>query len=180
VLHTSTFADDDTSCALAMAVLDIVERESGALMKDCADKGQWLKDELTRLKRAHPDWIEAVRGQGLMLGIDFGTKHRPTSPMLRMLLDEDLLAPFIAGHLLHEENIRVLPALSSGTVIRVEPSAFVTRESLKKFTVALERVLQKLEREDFAALGRFALGEDPRVPLTSFEIDAWSRPPGEA
>ncbi len=180
VLHTSTFADDDLSCGLALTALDIVERAGGALMKDCRDKGEWLRDELIALKKSHPSWIADVRGQGLMLGIDFGTQHRPTSPMLGMLLDEDLLAPFLAGHLLHEESIRVLPALSSGKVMRIEPSAFVTRKALAKFLLAFERVLQKLECEDFAALGRFALGEDPGVRATILEEKAWNRSPGEA
>ncbi len=180
VLHTSTFADDDLSCSLALTALDIVERDGGALMKDCRDKGQWLRGELLALQKLYPNWIADVRGQGLMLGIDFGTGHRPTSPMLAMLLDEDLLASFLAGHLLHEENIRVLPALSSGKVMRIEPSAFVTRSELARFVLAFERVLQKLENEDFVALGRFAFGEDPGAPTTLVRDEAWKRPTGEA
>ena len=62
-----TYSGHDASCAGALAVLDIVEREH--LIERSATQGAKLLDGLGRELGDHPNVVE-VRGRGLMLGVE--------------------------------------------------------------------------------------------------------------
>ncbi len=62
-----TYSDHDSSCAGALAVLDIVEREG--LIDRAAMQGNALVDGLKRELGDHPNVVE-VRGRGLMIGVE--------------------------------------------------------------------------------------------------------------
>jgi adenosylmethionine-8-amino-7-oxononanoate aminotransferase len=62
-----TYSAHDSSCAGALAVLDIVERE--ALVERAAVQGVKLLDGLRRELSEHPRVVE-VRGRGLMVGVE--------------------------------------------------------------------------------------------------------------
>ncbi len=157
--HTSTFADDDLSCTVALRALDLVTNDGGALMRACRDKGDALRAALEALAVRFPDVIADVRGVGLMIGVEL-REHMPSPPpFLRMLAEQKMLALFLCGHLLHEERIRVLPTLSSPFTLRIEPSAFVAASDLLRFAAALERVAHRLRAGDVAGLCRFAFGD---------------------
>ncbi len=65
--HGSTFGGNPVACAAALATLDLVE---GGLIDNARDVGAHLLDRLQTLAGDAPA-IEAVRGRGLMIGIDF-------------------------------------------------------------------------------------------------------------
>ncbi len=62
-----TYSGHDASCAGALAVLDIVEREG--LVERAAVQGRALLEALRRELKEHPDVVE-VRGRGLMVGVE--------------------------------------------------------------------------------------------------------------
>ena len=64
--HGSTFGGNPVACAAANVTLDLVERELAA---NAATVGTHLLAALRRVQRDHAG-IEAVRGRGLMIGID--------------------------------------------------------------------------------------------------------------
>jgi 4-aminobutyrate aminotransferase len=74
--HASTFGGNPLSCAAALATIKVLE---GGVIKNAADVGAYLKDQLTGLMDKHPI-IGDVRGLGLMLGVelvrDLKTKER--------------------------------------------------------------------------------------------------------
>jgi acetylornithine/succinyldiaminopimelate/putrescine aminotransferase/predicted amino acid dehydrogenase len=144
-LHTSTFADDDWSAAVALAALELLDQEVGAA---CRDKGAYLLRRLQELVDAHPTALAAVRGRGLMLGLELRDQHQSTSPLLRALSAQNLLGYFAAGHLLTAEGFRVAPSLSAQTTIRVEPPFCIERADLDAFAAAIERLAVALERAD--------------------------------
>ncbi len=168
-LHTSTFADDELSSEIALAALDLVEADDGALMRRCADTGAWFLARLKEVMARHPDQIRDVRGRGLLVGVELATQEDSPSPLLRLIGEQELLGFMVSGWFLHEEGIRIAPTLSARATIRLEPSAYVEQAALERFCAALERLADILRRGDAYALVRFAVGRagetaPPRAP----------------
>lgn len=157
--HTSTYADDHHACAVANAVLDLLERDEGALLARVRETGAYLEERLRDLQKAHPDQLRAVRGRGLMLGVELASQLDSPSPLLRVLAEQDQLGFFICGTLLAEARIRVLPTLSSTNTLRLAPSAFLERAEVDRFCRALEDVLTALRNADAHFLARHLGGD---------------------
>ncbi len=155
-VHTSTYAEDHFSAAVANATLDVLEGDE-VLLK-CRVKGEYLRRRLEELQRRYPDQIVEVRGRGLMLGIELGAQQDSRSPLLRVLGEQDRLGQFLAGYFLHEERIRVLPTLSAGATLRLQPSAFIEEAALDRFCAALERACEALRCSDASLLSRYLVG----------------------
>jgi acetylornithine/succinyldiaminopimelate/putrescine aminotransferase/predicted amino acid dehydrogenase len=154
-LHTSTPADDDLSSAIALRALDVVERDDGAVLRMCREKGANFLEKLHALRDRYPGQLRAVRGRGLMIGIELVPPTGSASPLLRMLGEQNLLGFFVCGYLLHEERVRVAPTLSAHGTIRLQPSAFVSNDALDRCCAALERVLMMLRDSDVYRLSHF-------------------------
>jgi acetylornithine/succinyldiaminopimelate/putrescine aminotransferase len=69
-LHTSTFADDDFSCGIALKVLDLLEADGGVLLQRVRERGAYFLSRLEELQMRYPGQLRAVRGRGLMIGIE--------------------------------------------------------------------------------------------------------------
>ena len=113
ILHTSTFAEDDYSSAIALGVLELLDRDGSALLRACEAKGDYLAKKLAILAKKYPAQIREVRGRGLMIGLELARTEGSGSPFLRVAGEQDLLGYVVAGHLLREDRIRVAPTLSS-------------------------------------------------------------------
>ncbi|MBI3268967.1 MAG: aminotransferase class III-fold pyridoxal phosphate-dependent enzyme [Planctomycetes bacterium] len=157
-LHTSTFADDDFSSAMGLGALELLDREGGALVKGVREKGEHLLRRLREVADAYPGQLAAVRGRGLMVGIELSQPKQSPSPLIRVLTEQGLLGFMVSGHLLHEERIRVAPTLSVHGTIRLEPSAYVRTEELDRFCEGLGRVLCAIRDADGFRLARFLVG----------------------
>jgi len=141
-LHTSTFAEDDFSSAVALKTLDILESKEHALLKMCEEKGRYLIDGLRRIRAQYPTVIKDVRGEGLMLGVEFQDQYNSSSNILRQLSHQSDLVYCIAGYFLREHRIRVAPTLSQSFTLRVEPSILITYEEMDRFLSALEQLAE--------------------------------------
>lgn len=73
-IHMFTTAGDPTSCAAALATLNIVQDDH--LTENARDIGAYLIDEFKKLQKKY-DCIGDVRGKGLIMGIEF-VKNRAT------------------------------------------------------------------------------------------------------
>lgn len=122
--HSSTFAADGFSTALAAKVLDLLEADDGALYRQVAERGARLGEALDRVRADHPDQVAEVRGRGLMLGVEFTS----TAPRFGY---------HAAGYLLREHAVRVLPTASAPTTLRVQPSVLLTDEEIARADHAL-------------------------------------------
>jgi acetylornithine/succinyldiaminopimelate/putrescine aminotransferase/predicted amino acid dehydrogenase len=159
VLHTSTFADDDYSSAIAGKVLDLLEENDGEAIELCRQKGEYLLGRLENLKARYPQQLAEVRGRGLMIGFELASQRTSPSPLVRVLSEQNLLGFVISGHLLHEHHIRVAPTLSAHGTIRLQPSAFISTAQLDRFCDALETILQALRDGDAYGLTRYLVGQ---------------------
>ncbi len=77
VVHGSTFAKNDLAMAAGLATLDVIENE--VLVAQSERLGERLRNGLSALIGRY-EFLRAVRGKGLMIGIEFGP---PTSLKLK-------------------------------------------------------------------------------------------------
>lgn len=93
----TTFGGNHLACAAAIAVLDIMEKEN--LQENVQQVGNYLLTELRKMPR-----IQEVRGEGLMIGIEF---DEPVKALRTKLLFEEKVFTGVAG----TNTIRLLPPL---------------------------------------------------------------------
>ena len=94
----TTFGGNHLACAAVEAVLDVMEAEN--LLDNVNTVGDWLLAELKKI-----DGIKEVRGQGLMIGIEF---DEPVKYIRRRLLFEERVFTGVSG----TNTIRLLPPLT--------------------------------------------------------------------
>ena len=69
LVHTSTFGGGELACAAGLAALQVIEDEG--LCERARTQGKLLKDGLVQVQQKHSDLISEVRGEGLILGVEF-------------------------------------------------------------------------------------------------------------
>lgn len=79
-MYFNTFAGNPVSCAVGMAVLDVLEQEK--LMENALNVGEYLRDQL-RARQARHDLIGDVRGRGLFTGVELVTERQAKTPASR-------------------------------------------------------------------------------------------------
>ncbi|MFA8436073.1 MAG: aspartate aminotransferase family protein [Marinifilaceae bacterium] len=114
----TTFGGNHLACAAGLAVLEILEEES--LLENATKMGTYLVEELQKLNS-----VKAVRGKGLMIGIDL-----EEMPQIRtQLLKEHGIFTGASG----KETLRLLPPLG------------ITIEEAQQFLCAFSKVTQTVE-----------------------------------
>jgi acetylornithine aminotransferase len=94
----TTFGGNHLACTAANAVLDIIEKE--ALIQNAANMGAYLLEKLVTIPG-----IKELRGQGLMIGIEF---EEPVAPIRNSLLFEHKIFTGVSG----THTMRLLPSLA--------------------------------------------------------------------
>lgn len=98
--HGSTFGGNQLACATALTVLKVIERDQ--LCDNAAKQGKLLKELLMAEFKHHPS-VKAIRGYGLMLGIEL---DRPANDARLLGLKHGVLFNITA-----ENVVRLLPPL---------------------------------------------------------------------
>ncbi|WP_443192214.1 aminotransferase class III-fold pyridoxal phosphate-dependent enzyme [Pseudomonas indica] len=181
LIHTSTFAEDDFSSAIALRGLELLESDR-SILRNCREVGAEIKAALLDLQRRYPEVIAEVRGEGLMLAIEFADQSEAESHGLRALACSELIGFVYAGYLLHEHRIRVAPLLSNNNVLRLEPAACVGRQARQQLYAALDRLCLALRQQHFHELVKFIVGQATpgrHGPLADYRGRCFSTPPEE-
>ncbi|WP_310728222.1 aminotransferase class III-fold pyridoxal phosphate-dependent enzyme [Streptomyces sp. N2A] len=168
IIHSSTFAMDDFSSAIARKVVELLEAGDGQLYRQVTERGEKLTAVLNDLKAAYPDVIEDVRGKGLFLGVQLRDQGGARSMVLRGSAYTGSLGYLLSGYLLRQERIRIAPTGSAGNVLRIQPSAYLTDEEIEQLRGALDRLCRILRYEDTLHLVHPA--SDRRIPKPRAEI----------
>ena len=111
----TTFGGNPLSCAAAIAVADVMATEG--LIENAANMGQLLMEELAKI-----EGIKELRGDGLMIGIEF---ENDCSEIKRRLL--------------YNEHIFVGSA--GTTVVRLLPPLCIGKEQVEEFIAAFRRAI---------------------------------------
>lgn len=95
----TTFGGNHLACAAGIAVLEVIEKEN--LLENALDLGRYLMKQLQGVEQA-----VAVRGKGLMIGLEFPFS---VAPLRKQLLFEHKI---FTGSSSNPNVLRLLPALS--------------------------------------------------------------------
>lgn len=152
LLHTSTYADDDFSCAIALKTLTLIDN---SLLATSREKGARLLAGLRRLAARFPTVIADVRGRGLMLAVEFCRLPHTPSFLLRFFDTQGDLSYVISGYLLNVHRIRIAPTLSDRCSLRLEPSAMIDEVEINRFLAAMEDICTRLASGDALNLTRY-------------------------
>ncbi len=106
--HGSTFGGNPLASAVALAALDVLEREN--LCARSASLGAWL---LAELRKIDSPLVTAVRGRGMFIGIEVDTAKVSARAVVDRLLERGLLSKD-----------------THGTVVRIAPPLVIAREDL--------------------------------------------------
>jgi len=131
--HATTFGGNPLGCAVALKVLEVMERDQ--LADNAREIGRFITDELQRLIRKFPAVLKEVRGFGLMIGLEF----RADAPGFRVSEKAPALQ---AVERLHAAGVLTVPAGTS--VIRLLPALNLTRPEAMEGLRAIEAVVAGL------------------------------------
>ncbi len=120
--HASTFGGNPVACAVAEKVLEIISEPS--FLDEVALKGRVVKEKIDKLKENFPSLIKEVRGEGLLIGIEF---EIPAAEVYRRLLDK-----------------KILTTTPKPSVLRLTPPLIVNWREIDFFVETLEEVLKGL------------------------------------
>jgi predicted acetylornithine/succinylornithine family transaminase len=116
--HGSTYGGNLLACRAALVVLDALEQ---GLQESVVRMGAYLQSRLQALAAAKPEAIAAVRGAGLMAGLDL---RRDATPVVNAALER-----------------RLLVNRTAATVIRLLPPYIVTAADIDEAMGILEEIL---------------------------------------
>lgn len=139
VMHGFTYSGHPVGSAVAMANIDIIEREG--LVDRCAENAPYMLERLREAVGDHP-YVGDVRGYGLMFGIEFVADKATRRPF------EPGTAPhrLVAKHAAHKGVLtRALPYID---VNSFSPPLSISRaeidEGVERYAAALESALPSL------------------------------------
>ncbi len=122
-LHTQTFIGHPLGCAAALASIGVLERES--LAERARETGAMALAEL-EAKLAGCAGVSAVRGRGLMIGVELEDPARASAVVRECL----------------ERGIILLPAGDGGRVLSITPPLTIDPEALRSALAVLTACLQ--------------------------------------
>ncbi len=131
--HGTTFGGSPLACAAGLAVLE--EIENSQLEQNAREIGEHLKSLLLRLQKRFPHAIAAVRGLGLMLGVEFREGFSKKLAAARAVSLQIVEA-------LHQEGLLTIPA--GQKVVRLLPPLNLKREEAEEAADILERTIKNL------------------------------------
>lgn len=119
-MHGTTFGGGPLACAVAVAVIDTIERDH--LLDRVTEIGEYFRGKLDRLAENHSAIVE-VRGLGLMLAVELDSAD----------LAKHVLAEMMRRHILINRT--------SETVLRFLPPYILQREHVDTAVDALNQIL---------------------------------------
>jgi 4-aminobutyrate aminotransferase-like enzyme len=135
--QSSSHTDDPFLCAVALANIEIVEREG--LVENVAEEGAYLKSRLQEFQREY-EIVGDVRGLGLMLGVEVVTdeQSKTASPLHATAISQYCRDNgMLLGH-------RPTGAVS-GNVLRILPPFVIRREEADRGLAIMEAGIQHAE-----------------------------------
>ena len=137
-MHGTTFGGGPLVCAVAIRVIDTMKQTN--LLAHVRAVGGYFKQQLEGLGLRH-DCITAVRGMGLMLGIELDSEELATRAVSEMM------------------GQHIVINRTSETVLRFLPPYILERQHVDRAIAALDGILTQLTSDSATFAGRGPAGE---------------------
>lgn len=161
--HSNTFGGNSLSMAVGLKSLELLVQEN------LPDRARVLGDRgmvrLTRLQSAYPKLIEAVRGKGLLMALQF----RPVSPIAIPFASE-LIGEFsgvLGLRTLHAHGVQANLSLSSKRVVRLTPALNIPEDL---YDIMFDRIDEAAARNPAAVNMLLTTPPNVLVKLTKFAL----------
>jgi 4-aminobutyrate aminotransferase-like enzyme/Ser/Thr protein kinase RdoA (MazF antagonist) len=128
--YFSTFGGNPVSCAIGLAVLDVIEREG--LQRHALQVGEYLQGALAALVERHPV-IGDVRGLGLFIGVELVEDRDTRAPAVRQ-------ASYVANRM-RDGGVLVSTDGPDHNVLKIKPPLVFTERDADFLVATLDRVL---------------------------------------
>ncbi|GHH98306.1 aspartate aminotransferase family protein [Neobacillus kokaensis] len=150
VMSGHTLSANPQSCAIALAVLEFIEKNK--IMSQVESKGNYLRDQLEKLKEQFL-FIGDIRGKGLMLGIEFVADSSGKKPYPRQALITQKMVS-----LAKEKGLIVYPAGSgidgvNGDSIMIAPPLTITEKEIDELIVLLNETFTSFANDSGVIAG---------------------------
>jgi acetylornithine aminotransferase/acetylornithine/N-succinyldiaminopimelate aminotransferase len=133
--HASTFGGTPLACAVALKVLEVIEREH--LDEQARKLGKWFKEELERLATKYPQIVKRARGLGFILGLELVEKEK-----IPAFANSDKSAALQFVNRLHEAGVLTIPA---GTqIVRLLPPLNLKPQEAGEGISKIEEVIKSV------------------------------------
>ena len=159
VVHGSTFAKNDLAMAAGIATLDVIKHER--LIARAAQLGERLQNSLREIEGRY-EFVRAVRGKGLMIGIEFGP---PSSLKLKAnwnLLEtanKGLFCQLVTIPLFKDHKVLTQVAGHASHTIKLLPPLVIADEDCDLIEHAFDDVIAATQRPGAIwSLGRTLVG----------------------
>jgi ornithine--oxo-acid transaminase len=143
-VHSSTFKENVLAMVAGIASLHILREQR--LERRAQDLGGLLRERLEAVASA-TGCIKAVRGRGLMLGIELDVERMAGSIKLPFIGRHrgTLVAQAVVRHLLNEHRILALSTSAESATIKFTPSLVIEPEQVEQLASAVHRTLERLD-----------------------------------
>jgi ornithine--oxo-acid transaminase len=160
VVHGSTFAKNDLAMAAGIATLDVLKHER--LIDRAGRLGERLLKSFTEMLGRH-EFMQAVRGKGLMIGIEFGPPKSLTLKASWSLLEtanKGLFCQLVTIPLFKDHKVLTQVAGHASHTVKLLPPLVITAEDCDVIERAFDDVIAATHRVPGAiwSLGRTLAG----------------------
>jgi ornithine--oxo-acid transaminase len=141
-IHASTFGENSLAMRAGLATLEVLEHES--LGERATELGHYLRQRLTE-ELAPYDMVKAVRGLGMLSGIEF---QPPSQLRLRMAweafqhIHPAMFGEVLVMRLFRDHGILTQICGNEFLVLKVAPPLVVTEEQVDQFVAAVRSVME--------------------------------------
>lgn len=143
VVHSSTFGQNSLAMVVGLASIHILESEN--LIQQSAERGRQLLEGLKKLQEEH-EFIQDVRGKGLMIGVEFGSPRslrlKPAWALLHAA-ENGLFAQAIVMQLYSKFSLLTQVAGHHQEVIKLLPPYIITEQEVEMILSAFNRILHE-------------------------------------
>jgi len=131
--HGTTYGGTPLACAVALKVLEVIEKEN--LAEHARKLGAWLKSEIERLAKTYPTVVKSARGMGFMLGIELAEK-------IPAFAASDKPAALQFVNRLHAAGVMTIPA--GNQIVRLLPPLNLKPQEAGEGISIIEQVVKSL------------------------------------
>ena len=142
IIHTSTFSENGLAMRAGLATLDVLESE---------DLGSRAKTSGARLRALLTDalsgfeMVKAVRGEGMMLGIEFQSPQKLTLRLAFeafMKVHPAMFGQIVVMRLFRDQGILTQVCGNNFTVLKVAPPLVVTEGQMQELVAGIREVVE--------------------------------------